>query len=121
MLMNAGGAVEPVIDVDIKSRAAKHGYGWIAKPAFDVLLFGKGGGCVYPANDVPGIEPAGQTGFDQNLRGDIRKRLLAVILRFPTILDELAELLKFLHASSFPFVIWVARIGANLQFRKKAY
>src|ERR1041384_5770857 len=99
MLMNAGGAVEPVIDIDIKSRAAKHGHGWIAKPAVNVLLFGKSGGGVYPANDVPWIDPAGQSGFDQSFRGDIRKGLLAIILCFPSILDELAEFLKFLHAS----------------------
>jgi hypothetical protein len=56
VLMDAGGAVEPVVDVDIKPWTSKKRDWRITKASWNILLFREANRRVHPANDVPGID-----------------------------------------------------------------
>ena len=92
MLMDAGGAVEPVVDVDKKPRAREEGYGRVSETSFNILLFGKRRCGVHPANDLPGINACRQVGFDERLGSNIGEKLFTIVLGFPTSFYQRAEL-----------------------------
>src|SRR6267143_4515848 len=80
MLMNGGGTVEPVIDVDIKPSAREHRYRRISETPLDILLLRKRHGIVYPANDFPGIDARRQVRLGESLRGNFGEYLFIVVL-----------------------------------------
>src|SRR5688572_2118871 len=84
VLMDAGGAVEPVVDVDVKPGTGKESDGRITELSRDIFLLGKRDSGMNPANDLPGIDSRGKIRFGECLRGDFGKLLLAVVLRSPT-------------------------------------
>ena len=59
MLVNRGRAVEPEIDVDIKSGAGEERDWGITETAFDVLLLRKRDGGVYPTDNFPRVDARG--------------------------------------------------------------
>src|SRR6185436_19139578 len=103
MLMDTGGAVEPVVDVDVKPGAAKQSYWRIAETSFNVVLLRQRLCGMYPANDVPGVNACRQVNIDERLCRNFREKLFTVVLGFPPVFHQRAEFLKFLHGPSFQF------------------
>src|ERR1044072_1182501 len=101
MVMDAGSAVEPVIDGDEEPCACEERDGRVSKTTFYVLVFRNRGSCVYPAYHLPGINAGRQVGLRKSLGGDFGEKLFTIILGFPTTFYQRAEILKFLHEASF--------------------
>lgn len=95
--MNAGGAVEPVVNVDIKPWAGEQRYRRISESSFNIVLLGQRPGSVYPADDFPGVNACRQVRLAERLRSNLRKELLTVVLNFPAAFYQGAEFLKVLH------------------------
>jgi len=95
MLVNGGGAIEPVVDVNVKPWPNVDGDRWIAKLSQRIHLFRQVRCLLRPANDLPRIYRGPH--FRQRCGGYFRKRILAVILVAPASFNDGAKFGKRLH------------------------
>src|SRR6266542_3938132 len=99
MLMNARGAVEPKVNVDIESRPNVNSQRRITKVRLNIHLLRQVESCVNPTNELPRIRPVAEVHLGERLGRSSGKQILVVILVTPAALYEPAKFSELLHAT----------------------
>jgi hypothetical protein len=101
VLVDAGGTVEPKINVNIESRSNVDGEGRITEVRFEVHLLWQIGSCLSPTNDVPRIDAIAQIQIKESLRGNDGKLIFVVVLVAPAPFHERAKIGEWFHENLF--------------------
>src|SRR5260370_27340357 len=67
VLMNTGGAIEPIVDIDVKCGSNVERDWRISKPGVNIHLLGQIGSVMSPANDLPRVDTVYEVCFIERL------------------------------------------------------